>query len=74
MVLSVCSDSREMMLKNRSAALYKKTYAALSGEYENFANKLNGESCREAKTDGSRVTVSYTHLDVYKRQAFRRPP
>lgn len=39
-------------LKNRSAALYKKTYAALSGEYENFANKLNGESCREAKTDG----------------------
>ena len=31
-------------LKNRSAALYKKTYAALSGEYENFANKLIGES------------------------------
>ena len=28
--------------------------SALSGEYENFANKLNGESCREAKTDGSR--------------------
>ena len=28
------------VLKNRSAALYKKTYAALSGEYENFANKL----------------------------------
>ena len=24
-------------LKNRSAALYKKAYAALSGEYENFA-------------------------------------
>ena len=44
-------------LKNRSAALYKKTYAALSGEYENFANKLNGESCREAKTDGSRGTT-----------------
>lgn len=38
-------------------ALYKKTYAALSGEYENFANKLNGESCREAKTDGSRGTT-----------------
>ena len=44
-------------LKNRSAALYKKTYAALSGEYENFANKLNGESCQEAKTDGSRWTT-----------------
>ena len=35
----------------------QKTYAALSGEYENFANKLNGESCREAKTDGSRGTT-----------------
>ena len=35
-------------LKNRSAALYKKTYAALSGEYENFANKLNGETRRPA--------------------------
>ncbi len=44
-------------LKNRSAALYKKTYAALSGEYENFANKLNGESCRGGKTDGSRGTT-----------------
>lgn len=40
-------------LKNRSAALYKKTYAALSEEYENFANRLNGEGCREKKTDGS---------------------
>lgn len=37
-------------LKNRSAALYKKTYAALSGEYENFANKLNGENRREKKS------------------------
>lgn len=44
-------------LKNRSAALYKKTYAALSGEYENFANKLNGESCRKTKTDGSKGTA-----------------
>ena len=44
-------------LKNRSAALYKKTYAALSGEYENFANKLNGEDRREKKADGSRATT-----------------
>lgn len=41
-------------LKNRSAALYKKTYASLSGEYENFANKLNGGDCREKKTNDSR--------------------
>lgn len=44
-------------LKNRSAALYKKTYASLSGEYEHFANKLNGGACRENKTNGSRGTA-----------------
>lgn len=41
------------ILKNRSAALYKKTYASLSGEYERFANRLNGEDHRENKTDGT---------------------
>lgn len=35
----------------------QKTYAALSGEYENFANKLNGENRREKKADGSRATT-----------------
>ena len=44
-------------LKNRSAALYKKTYASLSGEYEHFANRLNGGACGESKTDGSRGTA-----------------
>lgn len=46
-------------LKNRSAALYKKTYASLSGEYEHFANRLNGGTSGEgeSRADGSRGTA-----------------
>lgn len=40
-------------LKNRSAALYKKTYASLSGEYENFANRLNGTDPLKKKAPDS---------------------
>ena len=39
-------------LKNRSAALYKKTYAALSGEYENFANKRTVQGGRRKASTG----------------------
>lgn len=42
------------ILKNRSAALYKKTYASLGGEYERFANRLNGGTRGEKETDGFR--------------------
>lgn len=44
-------------LKNRSAALYKKTYASLSEEYEHFANRLNAVPCGENQADGSRETA-----------------
>lgn len=52
--------------KNRSAALYKKTYASLSGEYENFANRLNRADRREAKPeDFSKMSESFNNACVF---------
>lgn len=46
-------EEQTCIRENRSAALYKKTYASLSGEYENFANRLNRADRRGAKPPGS---------------------
>ena len=44
-----------------------------AAKYGKMAMQMDWPEHDEAKTVDSHVAVSYTHLDVYKRQPYRRP-
>ena len=54
--------------KNNEVSITDKTFMSEMGVHSTPVNQLEGSSTESVKINGPPVPVSYTHLDVYKRQ------